>query len=126
MSRYHLKRVGVHDRDNARDVTPESPFWAEYREFVRAGGVVDPEPFVAPEPPSPEEVAALAELAAREVMVADLKADSTIQFLRTHTPAECSDWVNANVTDLASAKQVLSKMAMVVAYLARERLNRGT
>lgn len=94
--------------------------WSAYQAWLAGGGVPDPLP---PEPPlPPAEIAARAELAARDAMRDSLRADSTIQFLRTHTPAECEAWVAANVTDLASAKLVLGKLAMVVAYLARERL----
>ena len=67
-------------------------------------------------------IAALAELEARHAARVAMRADVTVHYLRTHTPAECAAWVNANVTDLASAKNVLSKLAMICAYLARERL----
>ena len=94
--------------------------WATYQAWLALGNTPDPLP---PEPAlPPAEAAARAELAARATMRDALKADSTIQFLRTHTPAECEAWVAANVTDLATAKNVLGKLAMVVAYLARERL----
>jgi len=33
------------------------------------------------------------------------------------TATEASDWIETNVTDLASAKLVLQKMAMAIIYL---------
>lgn len=94
--------------------------WSEYQAWLAGGGIPDPLP---PDPAlPPAEAAARAELAARATMRAALKADNTIDFLRTHTPAECEAWVAANVTDLASAKNVLGKLSIIVAYLARERL----
>jgi NAD(P)-dependent dehydrogenase (short-subunit alcohol dehydrogenase family) len=50
------------------------------------------------------------------------KADAVIQYLVNHTPAECADYVQANVTDLASAKQFLKKVAMALSVLARSEL----
>lgn len=95
--------------------------WAEYQAWISGGGVPDPLP---PEPAlPPAEAAARAEIAARRTMRTDLKADNVIDYLRTHTPAEAAAWVQANVTDLATARNVLSKLAMIVAYLARERLS---
>lgn len=51
-----------------------------------------------------------------------VKVDGVIQYLITHTPAECEDYVQANVTDLASAKQFLKKVAMALSVLARSEL----
>lgn len=50
------------------------------------------------------------------------KADQTIQYLVTHTPQECFDWVQSNVTDLASAKVFLGRVAMALCVLARREL----
>jgi hypothetical protein len=50
------------------------------------------------------------------------KADAVIQYLVNHTPAECADYVQSNVTDLASAKQFLKKVAMALSMLARSEL----
>jgi hypothetical protein len=122
MARYETREKGVYDRDTDRIVLRRDSAWSEYLDWMRAGNTPDPMPTVILPPLPPEEVAARAELAARAVMRNDLRVDATIQFLRTHTPAEAEAWVQANVTDLATAKTVLSKLAMIVAYLARERL----
>ena len=76
--------------------------------------------------PTPEELAAAA--AAEAVRVADAqakadaKADNVVQYLRDHTPAECSDYVQDNVTDLASAKAFLKKVAVVLCVLSKQSL----
>jgi hypothetical protein len=50
------------------------------------------------------------------------KADAVIQYLVTHTPAECDAYVHTNVTNLATAVALLGKMAMVLSVLARAEL----
>lgn len=47
------------------------------------------------------------------------KADILLSALAAKSPAEVAAWIDANVTDLASAKQVLRALAKVVALLAR-------
>jgi hypothetical protein len=125
MARYAIRPVGVYDSQTSQAITPmDDVAWAEYDVWLRQGNI--PDPYVPPPPPAPTqaELDALAELADRDTMRDNLRADATIEFLRTHTPAEVAAWVNTNVTDLASARTVLSKLAMIVAYLARERLAR--
>lgn len=88
-------------------------------------------------PLTPEEEAAalaraqaeeLVEAPRRAILAADnsakeyAKTDAVIQYLVNHTPAECADYVQANVTDLASAKQFLKKVAMALSVLARREL----
>lgn len=124
MARYEQRKVGVWDNDTSTLVTRlQTDAWRAYEFWLSAGNTPDPQPPDPPPPgPTPEQIAAEADRVARLAMRNALRADSTILFLRTHTPAEVEALVNSNVTDLASAKNVLSKMAMVVAYLARERL----
>jgi hypothetical protein len=122
MARYELRPVGVWDNVLARRIVRNDREWADYRAWLISGNTPDvPVPVVIP--PTQAELDAAAEIAARTTMRNDLRADSTVTYLRNHTPAECAAYVNSNVTDLASAKTVLSKLAMIVAYLARERLN---
>lgn len=47
------------------------------------------------------------------------KQQAVFQYLVSHTPQECAAWVNTNVTDLASAKDLLSKYAMILCILAK-------
>ena len=50
------------------------------------------------------------------------QADVVVQYLINHTPAECSAYVAANVTNLASAVSLLQKMAMALSVLAKQSL----
>lgn len=50
---------------------------------------------------------------------ADARADNIVQYLRDHTPAECEQYVQDNVTDLASAKAFLRKVAIVLCALSK-------
>jgi hypothetical protein len=121
-ARYELRAVGVWDNVLGQRIARSDPEWGAYREWVRAGNSPDQMPAPVSVPPTQAELDARAELTARDAMRATLKADATVTYLRTHTPAECAAYVNSNVTDLTSAKNVLSKLAMICAYLARERL----
>ncbi len=71
-----------------------------------------------------EAVAApIREQAAADVIAANsAKSDNVIQYLVTHTPAECAQYVQDNVTDLASAKAFLKTVAMALSVLARKEL----
>lgn len=50
------------------------------------------------------------------------KIDPVIRYLVTHTPAECAAYVQLNVTNLATAKDMLAKFAMALSVLARQQL----
>lgn len=50
------------------------------------------------------------------------KADNIVQYLRDHTPAECEAYVQANITDLASARAFLKKVAVVMCVLSKQSL----
>ena len=54
--------------------------------------------------------------------LAAAKADVAIQYLVTHTPAECYAYVQNNVTNLATATAFLGKVAMVLSIIAKDRL----
>jgi hypothetical protein len=96
--------------------------WGAYRQWLLAGNAPDPMPAPVVVPPTQAEIDALAEIEARTAMRSALRADATIQYLRTHTPAEAATYASNAITDLASAKVVIGKLTMLVAYLARERL----
>lgn len=62
-------------------------------------------------------------IAARSALIAakaEAQADNIVQYLRDHTPAECAQYVQDNVTDLASAKAFLKKVAIVLCVLSKE------
>jgi len=71
---------------------------------------------------TPEEIAFDAYNAALIVAKAEAKADNIVQYLRDHTLAECAQYVQDNVTDLASAKAFLKKVAIVLCALSKESL----
>ena len=76
--------------------------------------------------PSADELAEIAakeaQAAADEESRATAKADNVIQYIVTHTPAECAAYVNANVNNLDDAKAFLGKVAMALSVLARREL----
>lgn len=67
---------------------------------------------------APKRAQAAADAAAK----AEAKADNIVQYLRDHTPDECAQYVQNNVTDLASAKAFLKKVAIVLCALSKESL----
>jgi hypothetical protein len=73
-------------------------------------------------PPTQEELDAIAQAEADAAAKDAAKADNVVQYLRDHTPAECSDYVQDNVTDLASAKAFLKKVAVVLCVLSKQSL----
>lgn len=50
------------------------------------------------------------------------KADTVVQYLRDHTPAECEAYVQTNVTDLASARALMKKFAVALCVLSKQSL----
>lgn len=73
-------------------------------------------------PPTAEQLAAAAQAAADAEAKAEAKTDNVIQYLRDHTPAECEAYVQAQVTDLASARQMLKKFAVALCVLVKQSL----
>lgn len=49
-----------------------------------------------------------------------VKQDAMLQGLVTMTPAEVFTWIQNNVNDLATAKEVLKRLAAIVAYLVKD------
>jgi len=105
---YKLKEGGVvRMYDEAHiPADPGNRDWREYQAWLAAGNV--PLPADPPPPPSQDE---LDTEAARQY--AKLKA------LREMTPAQVADWVEANVTNLAQAKDAIKTLAVAVCVLAR-------
>jgi len=122
MARYRLLERGVLDTQDGTVIPDLShPKWRDYIQWVTAGNVADP--LIIPvRVPSQAELDAKAELDAQAAIRATLKADAAVQALRNRTPAECAAWIDANVTDIASARAVLKILARILALLARERL----
>jgi hypothetical protein len=122
MVRYRIAKIGIIDQNNGDAlILPNRAGWGEYVAWRALGNRPDPM-LVVPHVVTPAEQATLDELAARDAVIATLKADSAIQALRTRTPAQVDSWIDANVVDLASARAVLKILARVLALLARERI----
>lgn len=73
-------------------------------------------------PKTPEQLAKEAQQATISAAKAEAQADNAVQYLRDHTPAECEQYVQDTVTDLASAKAFLKKVAIVLCALSKESL----
>lgn len=93
--------------------------------LVQAGGVLIKWPGALGAPPDDALVATWvaeydADIAAqtnRKASVkADAEADTFVDKLRSATPAQITQFVQTNVTDLASAKTFLAKLGIAVAY----------
>jgi hypothetical protein len=63
---------------------------------------------------------AAAEKTIQDAMLTAAKADSFVQNFINMTPQQVLDYMDANITDLASAKTVLKKMALMLLLLARK------
>ena len=72
--------------------------------------------------PTPEETAAAAKAAEAQQNKQAAKADAVVAFLATKSPAEVYAKVQTDVTDLASARVMLGKLAIAVSVLARDQL----
>lgn len=70
--------------------------------------------YVPPPPPTAEQVA---ETARKEALKTETQGDLLIQTLSTATPEQVKTYIQNNVTDLASARQVLMRLGVAVAYL---------
>ena len=70
--------------------------------------------------PTQAELDAIAKRLAEEQQKAIAKADNVIQYLVNHTPDECASYVAANVTNLATAVNLLQKMAMALSVLCKK------
>lgn len=68
---------------------------------------------------SAEEIAARQQKAADDATKAAIQVDSFVASFIAMTPAQVNAYIQANVTDLASAKNVIGKLALMVLLLAR-------
>lgn len=68
---------------------------------------------------SPEEVTQREKDGAEAAAKATIKQDAFVANFIAMTPAQVEDYVNANVTNIASAKALLVKMAKMLLLLAR-------
>jgi len=54
---------------------------------------------------------------------AAVRKDAALRALLTRSPDQVASWIDTNVTDLASAKNVLTRLTQIVAVLARREYN---
>jgi|GEM_PF-4115135 len=80
---------------------------AEVKVYDRNGNLIATETVELP-PPDPVETAKVSD-----------KSEYSTHVFKNMTPAEADAWIQANVTDLASAKIALRRMARVLMYLVR-------
>lgn len=52
--------------------------------------------------------------------------DNLVRTLKGMTPNEAAQWVESNVTDLASAKTAMKAMARVIVYILRNQIDAET
>lgn len=71
--------------------------------------------------PTPEQIAQEAKRLEEKQQADNAKTDAVIQYLITHTPAECSAYVAANVTNLATAVNMLQKFAIALCVLSKDK-----
>lgn len=111
MSEYELRLRGVLHRASSTVIQREDLGWAEYESWLQAGGIPDPMPIPPIEPQPPPTQQELDSVAAR--------AYAKLTALRTMTPAQVITWVDANVTNLESAKDAIKTLAIAVSILSR-------
>lgn len=88
---------------------PESPTnrdRIEYLKWQTAGNTPDP---IEPDPPPSQD----------ELNIIAAKADADVIALAAMTPVQAAAWVTANVTDLASARSFLKRVAIILSVLAK-------
>lgn len=71
---------------------------------------------------TPEQLAVEAQKALDAAAKESAKLDAVIQYLVTHTPDECAQYVQDNVVDLPSAKAFLKKVAIALSVLTKREL----
>jgi hypothetical protein len=113
--RYELRRVGVFDRDLAREVRLGDAEWPNYEAWLAAGNTPDPEP--AP-PKATLEYALAEKLAAIEDKATDQRARLTVRA----SSGEMSSWTEKIRQARAFTISLLDSDAPM---LAREALARG-
>lgn len=81
------------------------------RLWIEAGSPI-PDPYVA-RPPTADE-------ARITVFNADTDRQTLVDQIKTATPAQIKNYINTNVTDLASARQMLMRLTLLVAKYIRD------
>lgn len=85
---------------------PDNADWRQYQEWLAEGNT--PLPADPPSPPTQDELDAEA-----------AKQYAKLVALKNMTPAQVQAWVDANINNLADAKDALKTLAIAVSILAR-------
>lgn len=88
-------------------------YLAEYDAMIEWGNANPPPP------PTAEELAAQEQAAKDAADVLAARAHTKLKALRQMSPAQVSSWVDANVTNLASAQDAIKTLAIAVSVLSR-------
>jgi hypothetical protein len=90
----------------------------DYLAWLAEGNTPDPV-----DPPTAEELAAIAQAQADAAAKDAAKADNVVQYLRDHTPAEVDAYILNAVADLPpSARQMFRKMGLMLCVLSKQSL----
>lgn len=49
-----------------------------------------------------------------------IEKDAVLKALKTYTPTQIDDWIDANVTTIAQARTLFKKMLKVLAYIIKK------
>ena len=97
---------------------PANIDYQQYLAWLAEGNT--PEPV---DPPTADELAAEAQRVADAAAKAGAKADTVVEYLRDHTPAEVDTYILNAVADLPpSAKQMFRKMGLMLCLLSKQSL----
>lgn len=109
---YRLAEYGVRRTEDGAFIPPDerNPDWVAYLLWLRDGNTPDPVPG---EPTEDVD---------RRARRTALRTDNVITALADATPAQVDAFIDANVTDLASARRVLKALAKAVSLLLKEGL----
>jgi len=101
-------------RDDGASIPPApgNCDWAEFQQWLAQGNV--PDPYVPPSPPADD--------ARLDTIAADPDSVEIVEMLRTATLSQIKAYINNNVTNVASAKVALVKMALLLALIIKGRV----
>ena len=88
--------------------------YAEYLEWIKKGNTVlpiDPIPIEEQDRLNKEEI--------KKAEINKIIGDTVIKYLTTHTAEEINTYIQTNITDLASVKNVLAKLAIAAGVALR-------
>lgn len=68
----------------------------------------------------PVEINLSSNVRAKRIFKEDLATDAALQNLLTKTPEQINDYLDANVTDLDSARGVMKRMMRLLIYVAKQ------